>query len=91
MEITEATWHNSKVTTIIQDDLAARGLLLETHLVDEGYTETDLLLSSKWRGADLVGHLPSSKSWQDRTEGSLDYCCFHIDWRQRTVTCPAGM
>ena len=90
VETTVATVHDSKVTETIQDDLAARGLLPDKHLVDEGYTETDLLISGRQRGVDLVGPMPSSKSWQDRTEGAFDHTCFDIDWERRIATCPGG-
>jgi transposase len=90
VETTVATTHDSKVTETIQDNLAKRGLLPDMHLVDEGYTETDLLVSSGQRGVDLVGPLPSSKSWQDRTEGAFDHTCFHIDWERRVATCPGA-
>jgi hypothetical protein len=39
---------------------------------------------------DLVGPLPSSKSWQDKTEGAFDHICFHIDWARLVATCPGG-
>lgn len=90
VETTVATKHDSKATQTIQDDLAAQELLPETHLVDEGYTEADLLVHSQKRGVDLLGPLPSSKSWQDRTEGALDHTQFHIDWERRVATCPGG-
>jgi transposase len=90
VETTLATKHDTKVTQTIQEDLAARDLLPETHLVDEGYTEADLLVNSQNRGVELLGPLPSSKSWQDRTEGALDHTQFHIDWAQRVATCPDG-
>jgi transposase len=66
VETTAASIHDSKVTTAIHDDLADRELLPETHLVDEGYMETDLLVDSQKRGIDMVGPVPSSKSWQSR-------------------------
>lgn len=90
VETTAATRHDSKVTETIQNDLAVRDLLPQTHLVDEGYTEADLLVSSRKKGIDIVGPLPSSKSWQDRTEGALDHTRFQIDWELRIATCPGG-
>lgn len=90
VETTPSTVHDSKVTTRIQDDLAARGCLPEIQLVDEGYMEIDLLLDSQNRGIDLVGPVPSSKSWQDRVEGAFDHTQFQIDWEKRLVTCPHG-
>ena len=52
--------------------------------------ETDLLVESQKRGVDLVGPIPSSKSWQDRIEGAFDHTQFQIDWQKRLVTCPMG-
>jgi len=90
VETTEATKHDSKVTETIQNDLETRGLLPETQLVDQGYIETDLLVSSQKKGVDLLGPVPSSKSWQDRTEGAFDHSQFHIDWNHLVATCPGG-
>lgn len=73
VETTLSTVHEVKVTSKIQNYLAAKGRLPEIQLVDEGYMEIDLLLSSKNRGIDLVGPVPSSKSWQDRVEGAYDH------------------
>jgi len=41
-------------------------------------------------GVDLVGPVPSSKSWQDRTEGAFDHTKFQIDWPHLVATCPNG-
>jgi transposase len=87
---TTATTHDVKATQPIQDDLASRDLLPETHLVDQGYTEVDLLVSSQQRGVDLVGPVPSHKSWQSRTEEAFDHTQFHIDWKNKQATCPGG-
>ena len=90
VETTPATVHDVKMTSRIQDDLARRDLLPEIQLVDEGYMEIDLLVESHQKGIDLVGPVPSSKSWQDRVEGAFDHTQFHIDWEKRLVTCPMG-
>jgi len=50
--------------------------------------EIDLLLDSQKKGIDLVGPVPSSKSWQDRVEGAFDHTQFQIDWEKQVVTCP---
>lgn len=90
VETTAATVHDVKVTEVIQDDLASRGLKPEVHLVDMGYVETDLLVNSQNKGIDLAGPVPSSKSWQDREDEALEHTQFHIDWEQRIATCPSG-
>lgn len=65
VETTEATKHDSKVTETIQKDLETRGLLPKMQMVDQGYIETNLLVSSQKKGVDLLGPVHSSKSWQD--------------------------
>jgi len=90
VETTPATVHDVKVTEKIQDDLQDRGLLPEIQLVDEGYMEVDLLVSSQERGVDLLGPVPSSKSWQDREEGAFDHTQFRIDWEKMVAACPRG-
>lgn len=90
VETTPSTIHDSKVTTRIQEDLAAKGRSPKTHLVDEGYMEMDLLVDSQHKGIDLVGPVPSSKTWQDRVEGAYDHTQFSVDWEHRQVTCPQG-
>ena len=90
VETTAATTHDVNVTEQIQDSLIAKGLGPETQLVDMGYMEADLLVSSQNKGIELVGPVPSSKSWQDRVDEAFDHTQFDIDWRQRVATCPSG-
>ncbi len=90
VETTTATVHDVKATEAIQDDLAQRDLLPQTHLVDEGYMEVDLLVSSQRKGVDLVGPVPSHKSWQSKSEEAFDHTQFHIDWERKQATCPGG-
>ncbi|MDH3256844.1 MAG: IS1182 family transposase [Nitrospinota bacterium] len=87
---TASTRHDVKMTRTIQAALEARDMKPDVQLVDEGYREIDLLVSSQENGIDLVGPVPSSKSWQDRTPGALDHSQFQIDWENQTATCPAG-
>lgn len=90
VETTAATTHDVNATEQIQDDLIAKDRQPETQLVDMGYMEADLLVSSQNKGIDLVGPVPSSKSWQDREEEAFDHTQFEIDWQQRVATCPGG-
>jgi len=90
VDTTPSTVHDVKMTTQIQDQLISKGLQPEIQLVDEGYMEIDLLVSSRKKGIDLVGPVPSSKSWQDRDEGAFDHTCFQVDWEQRMAICPQG-
>lgn len=90
VETTVSTQSDVKTTGEIQDDLEQRGLLPEVMLVDEGYVEADLLVSSQLRGVDLLAPVPSSKSWQDREAGAFDQTQFQIDWQHLVATCPNG-
>lgn len=90
VETTPATTHDSKVTATIQAALIERDLRPATHLVDEGYTEIDLLVQSQKREIDLVGPVPSHKSWQSRTEEAFDHTQFRIDWEAKQAHCPGG-
>jgi transposase len=90
VETTVATTHDVHMTEQIQDDLITKGLQPEQQLVDMGYMEADLLVSSQNKGIELIGPVPSSKSWQDRVEEAFDHTQFDIDWKQRVATCPGG-
>jgi transposase len=90
VETTTATHHDVTVTEKIQKDLVDRDLLPEIHLVDEGYIEIDLLMRSQEKGIDLVGPVPSNKSWQDREADAFDHTQFEILWEQRRAICPGG-
>ena len=90
VETTAATTHDVNMTEQIQDNLIAKGLQPEPQLVDMGYMEADLLVSSQNKGIELVGPVPSSKSWQDRVDEAFDHTQFDIDWQQRVATCPGG-
>ncbi len=90
VETTPATVHDSQVIRKIQQDLQAKGLRPKTHLVDEGYTEVELLLENQQQGIDLIGPLPEGKSWQNLQEGAFDHSQFRIDWDHKIATCPAN-
>ena len=90
VETTTATTHDVKMTQTIQADLAERDLQPDIHVVDEGYMETNLLLSSQKQGIDLVGPVPSHKSWQSRSEEAFDHTQFEIDWEAKQARCPGG-
>ncbi len=88
---TPATTRDVAVTATIQAALAARDLVPAEHLVDAGYSNAQLLATSRAAyGIDLVGPAPDDVSWQTKAEQGFDVHSFTIDWDARTVTCPAG-
>ena len=90
VETTPATTHDVHLTEPIQTDLIKRDLKPDTHLVDGGYVEADLLVESQERNIDLVGPAPGHQQWQDKVEGGLDHSKFQFDWEQKHAICPGG-
>lgn len=90
VETTVATTVDVAVTEKIQHDLVAQDRAPETHLVDAGYTEAEVLLSSQQKGIDLVGRMRRDTSWQALLQNGYDQTKFQIDWESMAVTCPEG-
>jgi hypothetical protein len=56
----------------IHADLAAHDLLPDTHLVDAGYVDADLLLAStRDHAVTLLGPSPQDTQWQSRQSGAF--------------------
>jgi len=88
---TPATTADVDRTASIHETLAARDLSPAAHLVDAGYLDADLLLSSQaTHGVALCGPVPPDPSWQAQARQGFDAASFAIDWEARTVTCPQG-
>lgn len=88
---TVSTMQDCQMTTDIQAKLAQNDLLPSTHLVDAGYVDAQLLVTSQQRyDIDLIGPAPLDTSWQAQDANAFDQSQFQIDWDARTVTCPMG-
>lgn len=75
----------------IQQDLADRDLLPNTHLLDSGYVDSELLVSARRQhGVDVVGPPFGSYSRQRRAGQGYDVHAFVIDWEREQATCPQG-
>jgi transposase len=91
VETTVATVPDDQVVPAIHQALERKALLPQTHLVDAGYTDADLLRNSTTRyGIDLVGPVAADASWQAREQTGFDHTAFQVDWDAQTVTCPQG-
>jgi transposase len=87
---TVATTQDVSCTADIQQGLAAKGLLPSRHLVDCGYVDADLLVSSQEKyQIELFGPARYNPSWQAR-EGGYDLYQFQVDWEKQVVKCPEG-
>jgi transposase len=84
VETTTSSIHDVKMTEKIQDDLIERNLQPKTQIVDQGYVEIELLMSSLKKGIDLLGPVASGKNWQSKVAGAFDHDQFEVD-REREL------
>lgn len=85
--------HHSDVaqTEQIHTALQAKALLPQQHLVDAGFVDANLIVTSqKQYGVDLIGPVRPNVSWQANTPGGYDISQFQVNWKTRRVTCPQG-
>ena len=91
VETTPATTYDGAVMETIHAALAAKGLLPEEHVVDSGYLDADIVVSSlEKHEVTLVGPVLVDTSWQAKAEQVFAITNFTIDGRQQQVTCPVG-
>ena len=91
VETTPAPVSDNERTESIHQSLAEKKLLPSEHLVDGGYVDSDLLVSSrKDYGVQLIGPARPNSSWQAKTPGGYDLSKFQVDWAAQKVTCPQG-
>jgi transposase len=91
VETTPATTPDDNMVAVVHRSLERRGLLPGEHLVDKGYTDSQVLVEGPQRyGVTIVGPVAADTGWQARVEGGLTKAAFRVDWDQRVVTCPAG-
>ena len=80
-----------EMTAPVQDALAERGLPPETHLVDAGYVDAALLISSRAEHAiDLLDPVLPDSSWRARNGQGFDLGAFTILWDEQVARCPVG-
>jgi transposase len=88
---TAATTADVDLTAKIHQDLATRDLTPQEHIVDTGYMDADLIVSSRdTHQMTLIGPVSSDTSWQARAGEGFDTAHFVVDWEARHVTCPQG-
>ena len=88
---TSATVPDSKMTGVIDDELAGKGLAPGRHYLDSGYLSAALVASEAARhGIALIGPLLSDTSAQARAGNGYARSDFAIDYDAKAVTCPQG-
>ncbi len=76
-------------TEPIQKALEEKQLLPDEHLVDAGYVDAELIVSSKKQhGIKLIGPVRPNVSWQSRANEGFDISNFKIDWDEEHAVCP---
>jgi transposase len=90
-ETTLATTADDKMLETIHAALAEHPLLPHEHLVDCGYTDSEILVGSDQAyGGTIVGPVAADLSWQAREATGLANSAFTINWETHTATCPQG-
>ncbi len=90
VQTTVATTQDVELSASVQEALVAKEAPPRLHLVDEGYTEAALLVTSQARGIDVVGPMHADPSWQARTPDAFAAAQFAVDGDAERVTCPTG-
>jgi transposase len=90
-ETTPATTYDGAVLETIHAALAEKGLRPQEHVVDSGYLDAEVLVSSQEGHAiTLIGPVAIDTSWQAKAEQGFAITHFTIDWAQQQVACPTG-
>lgn len=88
---TAATVPDVAMTAPIHAALAHTGLLPTEHLVDAGYVDAGVLVTSQQEHhVEVVGPVPRDTRWQARAGEGFEVACFTIDWERGRATCPQG-
>jgi transposase len=91
VEITPATTPDDNMIDVVHESQEQRDLLPGEHLVDKGYTDSQVLVKSQQEyGVTIVGPVAEDPSWQARAGEGFDKGSFEVDWEEEVVTCPAG-
>lgn len=91
VETTTAPVADGTLTPIIHAALQQRELLPREHLVDTGYVDAKLRVSSQRDyQVELIGPARPDVKWQARAGQGFAAANFTVDWQQQRATCPAG-
>ena len=91
VETTPATTLDDNMIKRVHTSLEQQGLLPAEHLVDKGYTDSQVLVESqRTYGVTLIGPVADDPSWQARAGTGFDKSQFLVDWDRKVVPCPMG-
>jgi transposase len=88
---TPATTPDDHLGESVHASLEQRDLLPGAHLVDKGYTDSQVLVDSqRTYGITPIGPVTDDPSWQARAGTGFDKAHCLVDWDQQVVPCPMG-
>ena len=91
VETTSGPTADAEVTNTIHEQLQAKQLLPRLHIVDTGYLDAELLVTSQHEyGVELLGPTRPDYRWQAQSGQGFDASHFVIDWEQQHAICPMG-
>ena len=91
VETTAAPTADNETLPDIHHSLKAKDLLPRTHLVDSGYIDAALLVTTeKDYAVDLYGPPRANYHWQAQAATGFAAGDFTIDWHRQQATCPLG-
>jgi transposase len=91
VETTAGPVADGAVTPVIHEALRAKPRLPRLHIVDTGYLDAELLVTTpRASGVELLGPTRPDDHWPARASQGFDVGSFVIDWAQRQAVCPAG-
>lgn len=88
---TPAPLPDTAVPAAIQAALVAKNLPPGEHLVDRGYVDADIVVSSQLQqGIEVVGPVALDTRWPARAGQGFALAHLTIDWPHHRVSCPQG-
>ncbi len=90
VETSHAATGDFEVTEAIHESLEQKVLLPKQHIVDSGFTTSNLLLTSQEKGIELLGPVKHDYSWQAKAGKGFAAAEFKVDWDKKKVICPQG-
>lgn len=88
---TVATTPDDKILNEIHKKLQDKDLLPSEHLVDKGYIDSEILVTSEQKyQVKVIGEIAQDSSWQAKEAKGFDKTNFQIDWENKQITCPQG-
>ena len=91
VETTPATTPDDNMIEVVHESLQERDLLPDEHLVDKGYTDSQVLVDSQREyGVTIVGPVADDPSWQARAGEGFDKGSFVVDWEPARGDLPGG-